>query len=969
MTDFANGSPSSPIAAMAMADGEALAVAANQPVRLVDAETVWFIESGALDLFFLEEKDQRTVSNLVHIMRLEAGRLVFPGRSDTESGSIVIGKGLPGTRLRGLSLNDVAHQTPVDEFASEVDRWIVRSVTALVSEFTLRPRKSMTIAPGETVKVKADNVLAGRTGVTWVRTAGSAEFLGTERLALNKSGFAPLTAEAWLSLHEAEQLRGLSSSTLHRQGDLLSALAGFHGMLTGARLLNQRLMMADLLNADISKLSHRRRTLDAATDQLFGVLRSAARRPAPSRFPLVNALTAISEHEGIAFRLPANSATQDHPPTLADILCLSGVRSRQVMLSRSENWWENDSNALLGFLDEDRHPVALIPNRARGYRMIDPRSGTVTALNRRLAERLSEDAHCFYRPLPSNRPAQPADMVRHARHNIGADLVKISVVGLLAGLAAMIPAILIGVMVKHVIPLGSTELLAQLAAAMVAVAVIGFLLHILKGMALMRLEGRVENGLTAAMWDRTLDLPARFYRRHPSGALATRSSTFLYLRDALSGTVLDAFLSMVFLLPAFAVILVYDTGLGLTSMGMAGLFLAFTIVSARLQTVLHERRQSATRRISGEMLQFVCGVAKLRSSGTESSALAVWSRHFHDQLNAHLKIGRLADHVVALSAALPAITTVALFAFVPDSDALPLGDFLIIYALLMTLTAAAARLGQSFESIAAAVPIARQTAPVLAECPASARDGDDMPELSGDIAFDHVSFRYTPESALALSDMTLTVKAGEFVAIVGESGSGKSTLIRLALGLETPSAGAVYLDGRDLTTLNPRIVRRQVGVVIQDCNLRHGNILENIIGNSEDLTSEDAWKAAAQASVDKDITRMPMGMFTIVGNGATAFSGGQAQRISLAAALVRRPRILFLDEATSWLDANIQAQVMSGIERLPATRIAVAHRLSTIRRADRIYVFDKGRIVQRGTFDALSEREGPFRRLMMRQLA
>jgi ATP-binding cassette subfamily C protein len=172
-----------------------------------------------------------------------------------------------------------------------------------------------------------------------------------------------------------------------------------------------------------------------------------------------------------------------------------------------------------------------------------------------------------------------------------------------------------------------------------------------------------------------------------------------------------------------------------------------------------------------------------------------------------------------------------------------------------------------------------------------------------------------------------------------------------------------------LARLNRSAVRRQIGVVVQDSVLQPGTVLDNIIGMAGDLTLDDAWRAANLASIDGDIAAMPMQMFTSVGSQAGNFSGGEAQRIKIAAALARNPRIVFLDEATNSLDTGNQAAVMQSIEKLAATRIVIAHRLSTIRFADRIYVLQAGRVVQEGNFQQLMEEEGVFKDLTERQLA
>ena len=207
------------------------------------------------------------------------------------------------------------------------------------------------------------------------------------------------------------------------------------------------------------------------------------------------------------------------------------------------------------------------------------------------------------------------------------------------------------------------------------------------------------------------------------------------------------------------------------------------------------------------------------------------------------------------------------------------------------------------------------------------------------------------------------------MAIVGESGAGKSTVLQLALGLERPSSGSIYFDGRDLQQLNLTQVRRQIGAVSQTVQLHPQDLWDNIVGDLAGATASDAWRAAELAVVDREITAMPMGMLTPVGAGAALTSGGESQRIQIARALIRNPRILLLDEATSWLDAETQAKILDNLSRLTMTRIVVAHRLSTLRQADRIYVMRAGRVVQEGSFEELSETPGVFRELTSRQLA
>jgi ATP-binding cassette subfamily C protein len=212
----------------------------------------------------------------------------------------------------------------------------------------------------------------------------------------------------------------------------------------------------------------------------------------------------------------------------------------------------------------------------------------------------------------------------------------------------------------------------------------------------------------------------------------------------------------------------------------------------------------------------------------------------------------------------------------------------------------------------------------------------------------------------------MAVKPGELVALVGPSGAGKSTITRLLLDFEQPEGGQILFDGKDLSGLDPTLVRGQMGTVMQNGRISRSTVLINIMGSlSQD--EDIAWAAAEQAAIADDIRAMPMGMHTLV--DPSNISGGQAQRLLIARALVTKPRILLMDEATSALDNAAQAQVTDALARLRATRVVIAHRLSTIRSADRVIVLDRGVAVQSGTFDELVAEPGLFSDLVKRQTA
>lgn len=264
-------------------------------------------------------------------------------------------------------------------------------------------------------------------------------------------------------------------------------------------------------------------------------------------------------------------------------------------------------------------------------------------------------------------------------------------------------------------------------------------------------------------------------------------------------------------------------------------------------------------------------------------------------------------------------------------------------------------------------PYLENLKPILEAEPEVTEDKEDAPSLSGDIEIKNVFYSYGPDLPLVLKGISLHVQPGESVAFVGASGCGKSTLMRLLLGFETPTQGAIYFDGQALAGLNVSSVRTQMGVVLQNGQLLAGDIFTNIVGTSP-LTQDDAWEAARMVGLDRDIENMPMGMHTMISEGAGNISGGQRQRILLARSLANRPKIIILDEATSALDNTTQAIVTKSMNAIRATRITVAHRLSTIKDADRIFVMQDGIIAEEGDYETLMKQDGLFAKLARRQM-
>ena len=946
--------------------GMAVPCAGNLPVDIGDPGFAWFIESGAVDLFLVERQDGVEQSAPQHMLRAESGRLLPGTAPQDEMTSLgVIAKGLPGTVLRRLPASRLG-AVRRSELAEQVDAWVADISAMLVRDVPYQPRADALLESGD-APTDRRGTLSARKGVVWVTglEPGVGLFMGLSDPADgDRTGRElPLAPATWLTLRRDVPVATVSSLELAERKLLLPALNAFNHIALSVERLNRLLAVADQANLARERVIRRSGEEEDARRRLFdlyGLLHET------DDAALHDVLKAIGRHVGIVFRRPPATEGSTTATALARVLGASGVPGRKVRLERNDRWWTGDSGAMLAFRAEDGRPVALLPGFLGNYREIDPASGSRRRITAARAASLRPDAWLFYPPLTS-AVARWRDLWRVAKTGLGADLARFVGTGVIGGLVMLLPAVALGFIVDEVLPVGDAGLLYGVSAALVALGLVRAVLHVFQGVILMRLEGRASSRMEAAFWDRLLRLPARVMRRYPANDLASRGMAFQHLH----GVIGNGLLSIVFLSPAFLIIASRDVALGGLTAAFGLMSVVATVALGVRQIAPQGRRLTAVRRLSGRLFQLINGIPRLRVEGAEGSGFAAWARDYREQKRAELQVGAVEAHRHAFAAVLPLLAAALLILAIAliGPDSVGVADLIVVYVLFLLYQTAVIRLGDSLSSLAAAAPALHQMRPLLSETPETDAEAEFVEVLGGDVAFDHISFRYDAEGPLILDDVSIRARAGEFIAIAGESGAGKSTLFRLALGLEHPSNGSVYFDGRDLRHLDVKEVRRHIGVVPQGVRLHPQDLWDNIVGDHDHATAEDAWRAARVAAIDRAIAAMPMGMLTPVGAGAAVTSGGESQRIRIAHALIRNPRILLLDEATNWLDNETQSQVMANLARLTSTRIVIAHRLSTLRHADRIYVMQEGRVVQEGPYEELAEVPGVFQDLVRRQMA
>lgn len=959
-------------------EGQRFDAGGDKPIPLDDPDSVWLILSGKVDVFSTQPAPGQLMGPRRHLLRLEAKEAFFGTdalqRSDEDLHLLAVG--VAGTVLLKLGRKqfvEAARGEDATLVASLLDGWVEGLSAVAVGEAT-QPEGIEAPEPGGTVDLKPGEVLRAERGADlWVRhLSGTSRFLGDPDLpAISpRSGFFPLSGVEWLEAAGDTRLEVLDTlGYLARDDGSLEGLDAFHAAVLSV-------FAAAWRRAAGERRERLRRSVEADGRLARGAVRRLGEvtRPRPDETPvqagvpddaLLAACGAVGRVLGVEFRRPVGTLGRVADP-VEEVSRASRVRCRRVLLR--DDWWRGDGGPLLAFRGEDERPVALIPKGPSAYDLLDPAAATREAVDRGVASELREHAYTFYVPFP-DRAVGLRDLLRYSLRGLRRDIVTVAIMGTLGGLLGALVPIASKEIVDTAIPQADVGFVLVISVGLAIGAVCAMLFAVVSAFAVQRIETRMDASVQSAVWDRLLGLPAPFFREYTSGDLATRAMGINTIRQLVTGATIASLLSGVFSVFSFGVVFYYSATLGLIAMLMVAFIAVVTAVGGYVQLRYARRTAVLQGEISSLVLQLLSGVAKLRVAGAERRAFAVWADRYALQRHNSVKSQAAANALLVFGSVSGILTSIVVFAFVAFAAAgsLDTGEFVAFNAAFAQFLVSSAGITTAFTTIVQAAPFYERAKPILEALPEVESEKPHPGELAGRVEVSHASLRYDPEGPLVLDDVSIRAEPGEFVAIVGPSGAGKSSLFRLLLGFEEPESGSVYYDDHELPGVDVQAVRRQMGVVLQNGRLMPGTIFHNIVGSSA-LTMEDAWEAARLAGLGADIEAMPMGMFTILGEGSATISGGQRQRLMIARAIAKRPRILLFDEATSALDNRTQAVISASLEKLRATRIVIAHRLSTIINADRIYVLRAGKVAQSGTYRDLIGREGPFRDLASRQI-
>ena len=967
-----------------MLNNEKIQLGVDKPLVLENKDSFWMVTNGEANIFYTQvDQEGNYLTSLKFLYSVKKGELLFSlrtGKIGSNTRLIVFSN---NASLVRINKNDILS---IDPFflKSMVDKWVSKT-SNIVSEKSPRVYKSIN-SFGQ-ISIGTDTIAYPSNGICWgiLEEGEMSAFSDGIEVSQNAKPIFPLPISnvLWIKAKSPELKVNILSTreVLEDEIDFMLSLNALQDYFYG-KLINEikrqtreesdrihkktdweEKELTNTLQSIKSIVSNRKKNIDVSiknqtkTNLLFATCK------------LLGNKIGVKLEEPKHIESYQNSLTNQ----LYAIGKSSKIRVRKIILRGT--WWKNENGHLLAFTKKGKKPVALIQETSNSYSLNNVSLDEKQLVNNDIAETLDPIAYMFFpgfdEPITSIK-----QLAKFALKGIKLDAKLLILAALLGSLIGLLVPVLSGVMFDDVIPTADRSMHFEIFTIMILVGVITAGLHLVKGALQLRVETKSSVNLQAGVMDHLLRLPVKFYKKYSSGDLTNRALSINAIRQIVSNTVMTAVLSGAFSFVNLILLFYYNSKLAWVGIGLAFLAVLFMVVVGWLKLKYDRKIAYYQGDLQGFLFEFLSGITKIRITGGEKRIFSLWANKFSKLKQVGFSSGSYQNFVETFNGSYPLFTSIIFFSViyytVTHSDVatvmLTVGSFMAFITAFNQFLNDSLNMSLAFITSLNVVTLYERVKPIFEEEQESTEQSIDPGELAGAIEMNSVSFRYNENQPLVLNDITFKIEPGEMVAFVGASGSGKSTIMRLLLGFEHPETGSIYYDGDAFDSMNKEMVRKQIGVVLQNGALMSGSIYQNIVGNSE-LTLDDAWKAAKMAGMEEDIKQMPMEMHTVISEGAGTFSGGQRQRLMIARAIVHKPRLLFMDEATSALDNKTQNIVSDSLEKLQATRIIIAHRLSTVKNADRIYVLDKGNIIEEGTYNDLMEKGGLFSELAKRQIA
>ncbi|MGN1319315.1 MAG: peptidase domain-containing ABC transporter [Lachnospirales bacterium] len=636
------------------------------------------------------------------------------------------------------------------------------------------------------------------------------------------------------------------------------------------------------------------------------------------------------------------------------------INYRFVRLNKK--WYKNNMLPIIAKYNDSY--IAIIPN-LRG-RCFYYKGNQKIYITENIAKDIDKDAICFYKCFNKSSISR-LDLIKYMIRCITIkEYIAAFVIMLAAVLFSTVMPVAQFYIFNNLIPSGTGSDILPIASLLFGVIIISFVIQVVKGIITSNIPLSVEANLQGAVITRLLKLKASFFTKQKAGSLSNSLIKITDISDIFSGEMIASLLS-------FVLSIVYAFEIYFYAKEFMGyVYIAFftVIILTLVNGILIKNQESNFNKKANDMSGFVYelfdGMENVKLNNASSVMFNRWSKFYAESLKAAKKpvFSKYFKGIYAF-----VISGFTLFIYITgiskDTTAAGFITFMSLYGLFIGSVGGIGNVMNSFASFNSSYNQMKEFFMAETEDRENKRD---IEKFKGNIEFSNVYFKYGDSSGYVLENISFNIKKGQKIGITGKSGCGKSTLLKLLLGFYKPEKGRIFIDNIDLNEINLSSYRKKIGVVLQSSKLIPADIFSNITLTYPNATYDEVIKAVEAVGLKSDIEKMPMGLHTFVSDDNLTISGGQKQRILLARAIINKPSLLILDEATNALDNLTQSIITKYIESTNTTAVIVAHRLSTIRKCDNILVFDKGKIAEQGEYKDLIDREGIFYNLVKNQI-
>ncbi|MFN9487528.1 MAG: peptidase domain-containing ABC transporter, partial [Cyanobacteriota bacterium] len=621
----------------------------------------------------------------------------------------------------------------------------------------------------------------------------------------------------------------------------------------------------------------------------------------------------------------------------------------------------------------------LVSSNARGWTLASPREGWVRLTPAQIADAYPEGLELLLLERSNATPEQrfgPGWFWPALKRYRGM-LLQVLLASFVVQLFSLANPLLIQVIIDKVIAQRSLDTLQILGMALVVVTLMEGVIGSLRTFLFTDTTNRIDLRLGAEVIDHLLRLPLNYFDRRPVGELGTRIAELEKIRNFLTGqaliTVLDAAFSVIYII----VMVIYSWVLTLIALAVLPIQIAMTLLGAPLFRRQYRQAAEENARTQSHLVEVISGIQTVKAQNVEMVSRWKWQDFYAKYISRTFDktiTGTFLNETSQVLQKLSQLLVLWVGAAMVLKSELTLGQLIAFRIISGYVTQPLLRLSSIWQSIQELRVSFERLADVVdtpEESDAADKGNIPLPAIKGNVVFENVSFSFVPGGAEVLSAINLNIEPGTFVGVVGQSGSGKSTLMKLLPRLYAPSRGRILVDHYDIAKVELYSLRRQIGIVPQEPLLFSGTISDNIALTNPDASSDEIVQAARTAAAHDFIMELPAGYSTPVGERGASLSGGQRQRIAIARTLLAKPRLMVMDEATSALDYDAERQVCDNLREAMShcTVFFITHRLSTIRRADRIVMLHQGALVEEGTHDELMALRGRYYALYRQQEA